>query len=122
RPAVPLQSPGGGGGKIELRRLDCPKCQDDPVSGNSCIDEFPRDSALRSIPLNPDLAIDDVDVDEATMDTPDALPSHQHQEIAIGCGVEHSLALNLTVGVGHLRVLSDDVLHELAIPFYGIHC
>src|SRR5437899_364799 len=98
------------------------KREHEPLAWHARLDKLPRDAPLRPVPLNPDLPVHDVDVDEAPVHAADAVPPHQHQQIPVGGAVEHRLAADLPVRVGNPSVLRENALHELTIPFYGIHC
>ena len=52
------------GVRANFRRL---KGQHDPVTGDACPDEFFGDTFLRSVVLNPDLSVSDVDVKDAAV-------------------------------------------------------
>jgi hypothetical protein len=69
------------------------------------------DAFLRSVVLDPDLAVLDVHMKQAAVDTPLTIPTHGHQLIMTLDRIDDRLDLNLTVGRLAIAVLSQDILY-----------
>jgi hypothetical protein len=89
--------------------------EDDPILGDPGLDELCGDAVLGAIPLDPQLALDQVDVDQGAMDTLALIPPHVHQEVTVTGAIKNCLGLNLTIGIRDERVLGEDSLHDFTI-------
>ena len=108
--------------KSVIRRiLQRTKCQHDAILGYPGVEQFLRDAILRPIALDPELAVDDVDMHQAAMDPADPLPAVEHQQITIVIAIEDRLEPDIAMGIGDLGVIGQDLLDQPAIGFCGIH-
>jgi hypothetical protein len=88
--------------------------QYDPVLPDSGLEQLRNDPMLQSIALNPQLSVDDVDVDQAAVDSLLIVPPDVHQDIPIAGPIEDGLGLDVTVGVGNLGVFDQDRFDDRA--------
>src|SRR5262249_8147712 len=79
-----------------LGRLEC---QDDAVLRDPGLEELRSDPMLQPIALDPQLPVDDVDVDQAAVDPLLIIPTDVHQDIPIAGAVEDSLAPKISMRV-----------------------
>jgi hypothetical protein len=54
------------------------------------------DSVLRTIPLDPELATDQIYVDQATVDSLAGIPSDVHEQLAVSNTIEYRLGLEFS--------------------------
>jgi hypothetical protein len=88
--------------------------QHDAVLRDSGLEQFGGHPMLQSVALDPQLPVDDIDVDEAAVDTLLLVPTDVHQDIPIAGPVEDGLGLDVPVGVGNLGVLDQDRFDDRA--------
>ena len=102
------------------------KAQHDVLAGHAEVDQFVGDAVLRAVALHPDFLALEVDVDQAGVDAPVAVPADVH-EVVVALGVvEEELGVEFLrhAGVGIGGVLLDDLTDEGAVMGgfgYGIH-
>jgi hypothetical protein len=101
-----------------LRRLEG---QDDGILRDPGLQQFGGDPMLQPIALDPQLAVDDVDVHEAAVDPLLVVPADVHQEVTIAGPIEDGLAPEIPVRIGDLRVFDQDRFDDVADAFHGIH-
>jgi hypothetical protein len=82
--------------------------------GNAGLLEFACDTVLGAITLDPAFAIDEVDMNEAPVDTA-AVPAKVHEEIMVTLPVKNGLRLDFTVRRGEPGVIIEKALDGLAI-------
>jgi hypothetical protein len=99
----------------ETSNLGRPEGQHDSVLGDASLEQLRRDAVLDPVPLNPELAVDDVHVDQASMDPFAAIPSDVDQCIAIAGPVEVRIAVELTVGIGDFRIPNQNRFNDRTI-------
>src|SRR2546425_7011016 len=97
------------GGKLApLGRL---KAEDDGLLGNASGHER-LSSAIRSpVMLDPDLAVDDVDMQHTAVHPPATVPAHVYDYVVIARGINNGLCVNAPVGRTVCRQLSDERAH-----------
>ena len=89
--------------------------QHNVVLRNTGFDQVTRNPLLCAIALNPQFAIDDVNMDEAAVDPFVVFPPYCHEHVTIRLAVKDCLRLQASVGIWDLRVFGQHVLHDLAI-------
>jgi hypothetical protein len=67
------------------------------------------------VPLNPDFAVDDIDVDNAPVYPLCAIPSYSEEEVMVAVAVADHFSLDLPISVGELCVVMQDFLDALPI-------
>jgi hypothetical protein len=85
------------------------------VPGNPCCYEVLSNATFSSVTLNPDFAVDDVDVDNAPVYPLCAVPSHGEQEVMVAMAVADHFSLDLAIGVGKLGVVTQNFFDALPI-------
>jgi hypothetical protein len=85
------------------------------VSGNPCRYEILSNAMFSPVSLNPDFAVDDVDVDNAPVHPLRAIPPYGEQEVMVTVAVTDYFSLDLAVSVGNLRVVTQDFFDALPI-------
>jgi Dolichyl-phosphate-mannose-protein mannosyltransferase len=88
--------------------------QHDPVLRYPRLLEFRGDAMLQPVALDPQLAVDDVDMDQAAVNPFLVVPADVHQDIPIAGPVEDGLCLDIAVSVGDLGVLGQDRFDDRA--------
>jgi hypothetical protein len=72
---------------------------------------------FRAISLDPWLAIDHLNVNQASMDPKTVLPAYVHDVIPIVRPIKDDFALNIALGIGNTGTFGENSLNDLAIPF-----
>jgi len=85
------------------------------VPGNPRRYKLLGNAMFRPIPLNPDFAVNDVDVDNAPMHPLRTIPSHGEQEVMVTVVIADHFSLDLAIGVGKLCVVTQDFFDALPI-------
>jgi hypothetical protein len=84
--------------------------QNDVLSGHTGRDQPVGDPLLRTIVLDPDLALLDIHVDDTAVDPMLAVPADGHQLIMPGLGEEDLLDLDIAIRGLVRAVLPEDLL------------
>src|SRR4051794_25432095 len=85
-------SNGEFGMRPHVRRMES---EDNAIFRDAGFDQADGNAFLGAIALDPDFAVDDVEVNEDTMNASRALPSLRHYEIPVVFRVKHSLIDNV---------------------------
>src|SRR5262245_11719579 len=86
-----------------------------------CCDQVMCNPVLGTIPLHPNFAIDDIEVDQTPMNAFCPLPADGENHIAIGSAIENGFVLYLPIRIWNLDIVRQDLLNDLAIGYDGIH-
>ncbi len=81
-------------GKVrQLPLSERPKRQHDPTFRHTGVQQLLRDAALGAVALNPELAVDKIDMHQAPVFATNSLPADDHQQIVVLVAVEDGLLL-----------------------------
>src|SRR5205823_5295165 len=92
----------------------------DAVSGNARRNQLRGDSLFGPVALDPELPVNQIDVDDATVNTP-VRPAHDHEQVVIALGVEDGQGLQLADRVGDARPLGEQFHDQTPIVSEGTH-
>src|ERR1043165_3974695 len=79
--------------------------QHDLLFRNTGFQQVGRDAVLDSVPLNPYLSIDDIDVDQRSMHALAAVPSDIYKKVPVFLAVEYGFRLDITVRIWDFGVI-----------------
>ena len=75
------------------------KTQDYPFFRDSSTDQLDGNASFRSVPLNPELALNYVNMDEAAVNTLALIPAYIYEEIPVTGPVKDVFGLNAAVSI-----------------------
>src|SRR5262249_28130206 len=89
--------------------------------GDAGLDEGAGDAFLGAVALDPDLVVDDLDVQEAAVDALGAHPALRDDEVAGVLLVEDGLVVDVAVGVADVDVLPQAAPDDGSVVGHGVH-
>src|SRR5207245_685410 len=97
------------------------KAQHDVFAWNPARNELIGYRPRSTVALNPDLAVDDVNMDDRAVHAAHAVPAHVHHLVMIAVTVHDRLGFNLAMRGLIAGILLDHPAHDLPVAFYSIH-
>lgn len=91
------------------------KAQNNVVFRHSNPNEFFGNPVFCAIALDPQLSIDNINMDQSPVYTLPFIPPDIHEKVAIVHPIKHDFGLNIAVGIGNLRIFSQNGFDNLAI-------
>ena len=85
------------------------------------VEQLLDNAVFRAIALDPVLAADEIDVDQATMLAASPVPADDHQQVIVLLAIEDGVELEVAMRIGNLGVVGQDSLDQLAVGACGIH-
>src|SRR5438105_1560193 len=95
-----------------LRRMEG---EHDGQFGNACRDEFGGNALLCAVTLDPELPVNNVDVDQTAVHTCVLVPAHGHEQVVVRVAVTDDLGVNVTVGVWNVCIRRQHLLHDVTV-------
>ncbi len=90
------------------------------VFGNAGLLQLSGNAVFRAVALNPNFAVDDVEMNETAMNAA-IVPSEAHDQVMIVGAIKDCLIMNVSVRVANVRILAHNVLDNPAICVQSIH-